>query len=311
MSRRFQQSNHGLGSDILLTLVVSDDYPNIDQTFAKLWDDIAKFEKRFSRFLEDSELSKFNARAGEKFELSPQFIDLLKVSKELSFQTGGLFNPFILPVLQKVGYIGSWPNTDKFADAINYESRDLISIESLEIGKNLAKIPKNSAIDFGGIGKGYLLDLLSEEIPEGVLGYWFSIGGDLVCWGKDLDNDYWKIYLQSAVSIGPEQYVRNDDSKKMAVATSGVTKRKGTRSGQAWHHIINPKTGRVAETDVLTATVIANKAYEADVYAKCLVILGSKNSVSFIKENNIRTTSLQIRGKSGSLVTISTGDLNQ
>jgi thiamine biosynthesis lipoprotein len=60
----------------------------------------------------------------------------------------------------------------------------------------------------------------------------------------------------------------------MAVATSGITKRRGAD----WHHLINPQTGQPAATDLLTATVSAPSATAADIYAKCMVLLGSKEA---------------------------------
>ena len=67
------------------------------------------------------------------------------------------------------------------------------------------------------------------------------------------------------------------------VATSGRDYRRWTRNGTWQHHILDPRTGRPAQSDVLSATVIAPTAYEADVAAKTALILGSRDGLEWIE----------------------------
>lgn len=283
MLLRFQKLGEALGSEVMLT-VLSKSESEAKQTLESLWANILAFEKRFSRFTNDSELSKFNESAGIETKISPDFRALLLKSQKYSLKTDGLYNPFILPSLNRAGYIGSWPNTSNYDQSLNYSIRQVFDIDKLIIKKSSAIIPANSALDFGGIGKGYLLDKLSAYLDKSKINnYWLSLGGDIICSGHDLDNKNWKIGVADARD--DEVAIETIDNKgiKMALATSGTTVRKGL----GWHHIIDPRSGLSANTDIITVTVTAKSGVEADIYAKCLLILGSVEAKNYASKHKL------------------------
>ncbi len=290
--KRYQQSRTALGSQAFLT-VIADSDEVADKLFVKSWNLIDDFENRFSRFLDSSETSRFNARAGSFVTISQEFKDLLLACKALSETSEGLFNPFILPNLQRQGYVGSWPTPTSHKDSIDYRDRaSLPDISKLKIDKNQARIPINSAIDFGGIGKGYLLDLLAKYMDKHSHSrYWLSLGGDIICSGLDIDDQPWIVKVQHATEADELVGVISNEGKKIAIATSGITKRKGSN----WHHIIDPRSGLSADTDILSVSVIATDAASADVYAKCLVILGSQSALDFVRSHHLKTVLIQTR----------------
>ena len=291
---RFQQARYALGSDVYITLVSSLVDIGVREIFKELWSTIDSFEEKFSRFKAHSELNDFNQKSGQRTTVSPEFREMLIIARQLAIDTNELYTPFILPSLQKTGYKGSWPAPEKSLDQTDYSDRQYYGIDNLMIGKDWAQIPKNAAIEFGGIGKGFLLDKLTHQLPTSLEGYWLSIGGDIILKGVDRDGDNWKVMIQSAANPSKNiGQVINKSGSKLAVATSGIIKRKGLKGNQPWHHIINPRTGGSAKTDLLTATVCYSTAVKADVYAKCLIILGSKKSVQFIKDKKIKSALLQ------------------
>lgn len=305
--KRLQQHQKALGSEVLLTLVGENEAALVS-LYDELWREIMLFEATFSRFLPDSELTYVNQRAGQQVMVSPEFVALARATKAMSAATQGIYNPFILPKLQAVGYKGSWPDPGVYDAELDYEQRAIVPADSLEIGDGWVNIPPDSALDFGGIGKGYLLDQLAKLLdPKLVKGYWFSLGGDIVCGGVDVGGQPWRIGLQRADSEAVAGYVENKDGKQLAVATSGITKRRGS----GWHHIIDPRTGQSAKTDVLTASICMSNGLEADVFAKCLVILGNKAAEDFAAANNITAKLLQIRDDKGTVTVHKTGDIQE
>ena len=70
------------------------------------------------------------------------------------------------------------------------------------------------------------------------------------------------------------------------VATSGTSvHRWRLADGRETHHLIDPRTGRSADTDVIQATVVAPTAREAEVIAKTAVILGSRECLGFLSKS--------------------------
>jgi FAD:protein FMN transferase len=133
-----------------------------------------------------------------------------------------------------------------------------------------------------------------------VAGYWLSLGGDILCSGTDLGGRPWRIGVQDA--FDPAKTAASFAARPgelLAVATSGVTKRKGVTRGKAWHHLIDPRSGEPAATDLLTATVTMPTATEADVYAKCLVLVGSAKAQDFAKRAGVQQAVLQIEKRAG------------
>jgi thiamine biosynthesis lipoprotein len=294
---KYYQQKMALGCDITLVLVTDNSPERVDALFNQLWLTIFQFERNFSRFIPASELSIFNRNAGIKTPVSNEFKELLLASKKMSEHTGGLFNPFVLPALQRAGYVQSFIAKYSLDESLNVSTRQAALIKSLEIFDDSAAIPVNTALDMGGIGKGYLADKLANMSElSSVQGFWFSLGGDVVAKGFDVDDKPWQIAVQNASN--PDSVLNinmNTEQSQTTVASSGTIIRKGIKNGTSWHHIIDTRTGKPAQTDILLATVNAKSAYLSDVFAKCAVVLGSEEAPRFLAKNNITSYVLQIR----------------
>ncbi len=299
---RFSQTKMALGGEVSLSFVADLSRSEADGLFAELWRSIFSFEQRFSRFLPASEVTLFNRSAGRKFDISSEFKALLLSSKKMSQLTGGLYNPFILPALQKAGYIQSAaPGYER--DAVDdYSYRHVSPADALSIGDSWAMIPRDSAIDMGGCGKGYLADTLRSVLVEaGATGYWLSFGGDVATSGSDEHGRSLSLHIQDAHNLsGVLERAVNCPRTPFAVATSGTFRRKNQIVGSGWHHIIDPMTFKPAGTDIKLATVGAKNTLLADVLASCAVILGSKQAPAFLKSHGASAMLLQCIDSSGS-----------
>jgi len=304
MINRFQQQFDCLGSKAFFTLTTEKKQDYANKIFEELKNRTINFENRFSRFKTDSELTYINSHAGKKTNISKQMKDILAKSKELAELTNNLFNPFILPTLQKVGYMTSW--TDNKISSPDFSDRKLHNASKLEMGDTWINIPKNSAIDLGGIGKGYLLDELAEYLDSKKLhGYWISLGGDIICSGLNINNVPWEINIASSIQadlLVDTILPKNID--KIAIATSGVTKRKGFHNNQNWHHIIDPMTNKPINNNILSVTVTANSATNADVLAKVILIDGVKLADSYNNEGFLSSYFIQSLDNNANLAII-------
>ncbi len=296
----YYQEQKALGSLAQISIIGDLSEEVILNIFKELWTDIFNFEKRFSRFLPGSELSKLNRNAGIKLPVSPQLIDILKTAKKMAAETGGIYNPFILPALQMSGYDHSLVKGYEQDQTELYTHRKVMPAEKLEIGKDWVSIPKDSAIDLGGIGKGYLADKLAQKIRRKVSGYWISLGGDITLGGANDNGTPWVTAIQDALKPESDIAQAETDGASYSIASSGTLARNGVKNGKPWHHLIDPRTLMPAKTDLLLATVVDRSAMRADVFASCAVILGSKDASIFLKHNQVHSALLQ--GKSNLLI---------
>lgn len=293
--RSLSQTKLALGGDITLGIVTDMSSNESTQLFAILWRQVYIFERRFSRFLPMSELSVFNSSAGLKTNITPNFIDLLTSAKQLGVETNGLYNPFILPALQRSGYIASAMSGYETDPQTDYSKRVVVSIDNLTIGDTWALIPYASALDLGGCGKGYLADQLGKTLKNhSIVGYWLSLGGDVATMGHDENGDRITLNIQDANNLEETtDWIVDCPAEYAAVATSGTFQRKGQDVKKDWHHIIDPTTLQPAVTDIRLATVCAGTALRADVLASCAVILGSKKAPDFLKKQGALSVLLQ------------------
>ena len=295
------QTKLALGSNVTIALISDFSSERVNEVFEGLWRQVYIFERQFSRFLPKSELTLFNRLHGIKTNVSANFMDLLTSTKNMSQESDGLYNPFILPILQKAGYMKSAVSGYEKDAKIDYTDRRVVGVDKLEIGDDWAMIPYGTAIDIGGIGKGYLADQLRKTLDElPVNGYWMSFGGDVVTKGTDENNNNLTLSIQNAQNLSDKSdWIVKCPIGYSAVATSGTFRRKNQYSKKAWHHIINPHTLEPAFTDIKLATVFADNATRADVLASCAVILGSKKAPDFLKKHGVKSAFLQCENEKG------------
>lgn len=304
---QYYQEQIALGSKTGLSIVSTAESSQVGLLYNELWRSIFMFERQFSRFLPGSELSMLNRNAGAKQVISSEFREILLAASRLAQETGGLYNPFILPALQASGYSHSRvPGHEQ--DAVDDHSKKAVtSIDKLEVGDDWARIPYGTAIDLGGCGKGYLADQLRSQLPEIVTGYWLSFGGDIVVGGNDEQGQAWTVNIEAADDPG-KNIGTIMSSSACGVATSGTTVHKGKKARKSWHHIIDPRTRQPAETDVLLATVCHDSALYADVLASCAVILGSQQGIPFLKQHAVKSAVLQCQSRDGTTRTMHFGN---
>lgn len=273
-----------LGTEVEFYLQ-SDTKRDFEADLTELEKIVTDFEASFSRFILTSELSLFNQSTGS-FWSSAEFIDILIEARNFYHLTKGIFNPSILPDLERVGYDKSFNllDVDSAKVVVPQEYRnnnfDLINIDT---ESNLVTKPADLKIDLGGIGKGYVVDVLVKNIiDKGYKNFWISAGGDMYLSGVNEKKEFYKVGVQNPLKLDKDiaSILVIDD--KLAVATSGVAKRQWKRKGKIYNHVIDPRTGTSVSNDVLAVTVISDKAIKSDVFAKTILILGKEEGVKFI-----------------------------
>lgn len=295
-TQTFMQQARALGTEVELRIGV-ENQASADSIFKQLWLKTEKFQNQFSRFLSSSEVSKLNANHGHNTEISESFVRLLKKATELSVLTNGIFNPFCLPLVQKAGYIKSLDSLNP-QTPIDYTDRTFDDIKNLKVGVDWAKIPKNSALDLGGIGKGYLADELSNYLDRyGVVNYCLSIGGDLVAKGKTQGQN-WSVDVPSAMDnrIIAKYY---SNQNKFSVATSGLAR---SLDGAIQPHLIDPRTRELAKSPFVTCSVASDKCVFADVIASCILIDGISIAKRMLKLNVITGVLLQSKKEADKVI---------
>jgi thiamine biosynthesis lipoprotein len=228
---------------------------------AEAW--IRRMHDRLTRFEPHSEVSRLNASRGRWSAVSPELHALLRESVRAYEVSDGLVNVAVLPAVLAAGYTRDFdagPTAPTAAPPI----RPLPHLLDLRPGE--ARLVAGGTVDLGGIAKGWLADRVAERLGENVL---VNLCGDLYARGGGETGEGWP------VGFGDKTLLLKD----IGAATSGTTKR-------AWaggHHLIDPRTGLPAQTDLSEVSVLAATATDAEIYAKVALLLGSRDAPKWLE----------------------------
>jgi FAD:protein FMN transferase len=154
--------------------------------------------------------------------------------------------------------------------------RPSFSEMELDERRGMILLPPGMALDLGGIAKGWIAEQAALLLSKFSSACAVNAGGDMFLVGLPDGEDYWSVAIED-----PLQPVVDLTTLKVdpgAVATSTVTKRVWKQGEKHRHHLIDPRTGEPAVTDWLSVTAIAPHVYEAEVFAKALLIGGPQES---------------------------------
>jgi thiamine biosynthesis lipoprotein len=251
----------------------------------------ADAEARFSRFREDSELSRIN-RARNAMVVSAPMFDALSTARRYVELTGGLFDPAIGGALASLGYDRSFaPGAlDRDGDeAVAPAAASFLAVE-LDAARRTVKRPANIQLDLGGMIKGRTVDQAAAHLPpRGAI----DAGGDMVVRGGGTRG--WRIHIED-----PRDSSRTIATLRVrdgAVATSAANRRRWRVARSLRHHLVDPRTQRSAVTDVLQATVVAPTAERADVLAKTVFLLGVDRARDFIASSDVGAVLINTQGE--------------
>ena len=229
---------------------------------AEAW--VHEMHDRLTRFTPNSELSRFNVDAGNWVEVSPLLEALLRESLRAYEISDGLVNVAVLPALLAAGYTRTF-SEGPTATTVSVQPPSLPQV--LEVRSGSARLRQGAAIDLGGVAKGWLADRLSADLGENTV---VNLGGDLFARGAGETDEGWP------VGMGGQTVLLKD----MGAATSGTRKRTW---GEGLHHLIDPRTGLPARTDLAEVSVIARTAADAEILAKAALLLGSVAAQEYLR----------------------------
>lgn len=241
---------------------------------------IADIEKQVSYFSDTSDVAAVNrAAAGENVPLGEDAFEILKTALDVSIASGGAFDVTVAPLNDLWNFKGG--DHEPPTDAEIAKTMENIGFDKLMLDKDKRTVTKTAdgvRIDLGGAAKGYAADAAAEELRRGGAGCAvIDLGGNIRIIGKNPKRDSadWVIGIQKPFADNGEysQTVTIDDG---TVVTSGVYQRYFTWDGVMYHHILNPETGRPAESGLSGASIVSDSSLLADCLSTACMVLGEE-----------------------------------
>jgi thiamine biosynthesis lipoprotein len=288
--------------------VVSGYFKGVDDLQGKIDARLAAINQVFSTYVKDSEISRFNAlnSAGEKFPVSEDFIEVIKISQKVYRLSQGAWDGTVNPLVDLWGF-GPSPRERKMPPAreikallpsIGFDHIQIIEPNFLV--KDLAAV----TLDLNSIAKGYAVDQISLLIAaKGFKNYLVEIGGEVHAAGVRKDGQNWRVGINR-----PQPDAAIDEVYKVvalnnqAFATSGDYRNFFEVNGVRYSHVIDPRTGYPVSNGVVSASVIADSGALADGLATALMIMGAEKGIELVNQLDNVESLIVVENSDGSLV---------
>ena len=243
-------------------------------------------ELSLSPFDSASAVSRINA--GTTDSVDALFERVFAASLRVNAASGGLYDPTVAPLVNLWGFGYKTSGVEPDSAAVD-SCRQLVDIASCCIdGGRIVRGREGMEFDFSSITKGLGCDMVGEMLARnGATDYMVEIGGEMTLRGHNPRGEKWHVMIDAPVDADTASALHNRMAviavTDCGVATSGNYRNfKLTPAGRVWHSI-SPATGRPAVTELLSATVVAPTAMEADALATACMVMDAADALAMIE----------------------------
>jgi thiamine biosynthesis lipoprotein len=261
--------DHVLGTSLDITAVGNDELAAVLAVSA-IRAEISRLDKVLSGWRDDSELQALNSNCAT--QASRELFDVISACEDWRRKTGGAYSARLGALLDDVSEGAQNSSPDRVRTLANE-----ISSANVEFDPHSRRIVRPPSVKFAvdGLAKGYIIDRVldaARRVSPCLKGLMIDIGGDIRCWGRSSDERGWTIgivdHANGADNALPSSVLYVSDK---AVATSGRGNRVQT--------LLSPVTGQPS-VHVALATVVADKAADADALATAFAVMAPEDSMT-------------------------------
>jgi thiamine biosynthesis lipoprotein len=234
----------------------------------------AYIDSLMSNWTKTSEVARINREAGStSLTIHPEVAVVLDESMRVWRESDGAFDVTIEPLVRAWGFLGGKPHVPSDEEAAAAFARvGAGQIEFDAADRTLSFSKDGVQIDFGGVAKGYAVDMAAQELEtHGVRDALVDLSGNMYALGSPPDADAWRIGIRDPRDRMP--FFARLLITGEAVATSGKYEQFVAVDGKEYGHILDPRSGKPAE-GLISVTVVAPLAMSADAWGTALFVLG-------------------------------------
>lgn len=207
-----------------------------------------------------------------------RLLSALRLADSLFARTGGLFSVSVLPITSLWNFDAEDP-APPAAEAI---AEALAACGTLTVAGDVVTL-SSGGIDLGAMGKGYAADVCADALRERGESGLVAIGGSIAAVGKK-EGAPWQIGVRNPMSASQNDTLGTLALTDTFVSTSGSYEKTFTYEGVSYHHILDPRTGMPAESDLLSVTVVGESGVLTDALSTACFLLGLEGAFALAAE---------------------------
>jgi thiamine biosynthesis lipoprotein len=257
---------------------------------------LEELERRWSRFVPASDISRLNTSPEALIMVSPDTILLLSTMMQAWRLTGRRYDPAMLSAIVEAGYSTSIDGSGRTSRMTGLPARGRSFTDvMIDPATSAVMVPTGVGLDPGGIGKGLAADLVVIELlAGGTGGALVSVGGDLAAAGTAPTPEGWLVAVEHPLDSSREFMTLALEAG--GIATSSTLTRTWSQNGDRRHHVIDPATGTCATTDLAAVTVIARAGWEAEAHATAALLCGSERALDYLDGHQLAGIAMTLDG---------------
>lgn len=255
-----------------------------------------------STYQADATISKFN-RLGKDTPIiiDADFAQVLDVSRTVYKQSGGAFDPTVMPLVETWGF-GSTMTVERLQSpptALEIaQAKALVDFEGIvQKDKTIYKTKDGIGLDFSAVAKGYGVDVIADVLEDKyqIRNYMVEIGGEIATSGVNNQQQPWQIAIDAPIkesTVSERQTMSAirqpiNTGNQMHLATSGNYRNSVVFDSKSYSHTIDPTTGSPIVGGAPSVTVAAESVALADAWATALTAMPYKKALQVAKEQDL------------------------
>jgi thiamine biosynthesis lipoprotein len=251
------------------------------RTIVKIRAEIARYERIFSLYQPDSEISRLNA-AGALRRPAPELRALIEESQRFGVMSAGAFDISVQPLWQ-LYEAHFWSHAHVVQDIVARAqdvARELVDFRRIETGGGrIAFAREGMGITLNSVAQGFITDAIADMLRnEGFASAVVDLG-EFRTLGRHPDGHPWRIGIQNP--LAPSDVDRVIELDDTALAVSGGYGTVFEPTG-LFHHIFDPRTGASAN-EVADAAVIGPRATSANALATAICVIGEERAQALLE----------------------------
>ena len=232
-------------------------------------------DRSCSRFRSDSELMRVNGACGETVTVGPLLLEALRVAIDAARSTGGLVDPTVGRALRVSGYDATFRVVAaRDGDRFRAEFCTVPGWETVELDEDAAtvRVPAGVELDLGATAKALACDRAAAAAAAAAGGVLVGLGGDMSVAG-DVPAGGWPVRIADDHATPLDAPGPTVALAVGGLATSSTTVRRWRSGRVELHHLVDPRTGRPAESPWRTVSVAAKTCVDANVASTASFLL--------------------------------------
>ena len=251
-----------------------------DEALAEAKSEIERLDDELDALNPASPIARLNGNGSGT--VSPDGARVISAALDVSVRTDGAFDITIAPVMELWDFPGGGtvPDDGDIAAAL-----EKVSYRNIRMEGEYVELAEGSRIDLGGIAKGYAGDVFRAVMEKhGVRSAMAYLGGNVILVGAKPDGSLWRVAVQDPLDESGRIGVIS--AGICSIVTSGGYQRYFESGGRTYHHIIDPETGRSADSGLISVTVISSGGVEADGLSTALFVMGEEKALELWRESD-------------------------